>query len=336
MGSVIFEVTPRCNHDCVHCYAVWKNPGATLPAELGTDEVLRLLDRLLSQCEPVNVTLTGGEPLLRPDIPCIVEHLSGRWEVDVNLITNGSLLDGQRARELVRAGVSLFQISLLAAERELHNRITGSDSFDRVVEGMADLAEAGGEFITVFVATRHNAAHLQEMLELSFALGAVGTMVNRFNPGGAGGRRLEELMPGLAQLEQVFSVADSFAASYALAISTPIPVPPCVIDTAPYRHLEFVECAAGTENAYFALGPTGDLRPCNHSPTVLGNVMQEPLADLVAEERLRPFLEPMPDLCRRCAEVDSCRGGCRAAAEACYGSLCRLEPFVATFGRGPR
>ena len=50
-------------------------------------------------------------------------------------------------------------------------------------------------------------------------------------------------------------------------------MPPCLFDHARYGHLSFGFCAAGTERAYYTLDPLGNLRPCNQSPLILGNMV---------------------------------------------------------------
>jgi radical SAM protein with 4Fe4S-binding SPASM domain len=72
----------------------------------------------------------------------------------------------------------------------------------------------------------------------------------------------------------------------------------------------------------------GNLRPCNHTPTILGNLLEEPFADLVAADRMASFTAAVPDFCAVCRLRKTCQGGCKAAAQVCYGSLDAEEPFL--------
>ncbi len=72
----------------------------------------------------------------------------------------------------------------------------------------------------------------------------------------------------------------------------------------------------------------GNLRPRNHTPTILGNLLEESCADLIAPERMKEFVEAVPALCAPCALRDTCQGGCKAAAQVCYSSLTAEEPFL--------
>jgi radical SAM protein with 4Fe4S-binding SPASM domain len=72
----------------------------------------------------------------------------------------------------------------------------------------------------------------------------------------------------------------------------------------------------------------GNLRPCNHSPTILGNVLDEPIVDLLHSTTMRAFAAALPAVCQPCQWHATCRGGCRAAAESAYGTPTQIDPFV--------
>ena len=74
--------------------------------------------------------------------------------------------------------------------------------------------------------------------------------------------------------------------------------------------------------------PTGSVRPCNHTPTVIGNLFETPLKEMTRSEKLKTFMQARPDFCSGCKIEQDCQGGCKAAAEACYGSLHACEPFL--------
>ena len=333
LQSLIFEVTQRCNHACLHCYNVWQgeNPATDPPyprGEMETSRTRELLARALDQIDCSHVTLTGGEPLLRPDLPELVAFLWRRG-VRTTVISNGRLLDAAHIRALLEAGVDLFELPLLASRRELHDRLSGAaGAWDAVLNAMAELRLQQGQVVAAFVATRLNVDELDETLRLAFAFGARAVMLNRFNPGGRGRGALEALLPGLDQLRRALAAAEAVSVELGLPVACSIPLQPCLIDMALYPHLGFGFCAAGTERAYYALDPLGNLRPCNHSQLVLGNLFAEPFADLVAPERLEGFVRALPPFCTACARRAECQGGCKAAADACYGSLTAEEPFL--------
>jgi len=330
LQSLIFEVTQRCNHACLHCYNVWQGePKPHYPrGELDTERTLFLLGKALDEIDCHHVTLTGGEPLLRPDLYLLLDYLRGR-NVLATIITNGHLLTAERIPSLVARGVTLFEIPLLSHQRAVHDELSASPgAWDSVLSAMAHLRLHHGQFVAAFVATRLNIGHLYETIKLAFAFGARGLMFNRFNPGGRGHPRLRELLPTVEQVREALAVAESAVTEFGFPISCSIPIQPCLIDTRAYPHLGFGFCAAGSDRAYYTLDPLGNVRPCNHSTTILGNLFEESFASLISDERLAGFVRAYPDYCASCDQVATCQGGCKAAAQVCYGSLIEAEPFL--------
>jgi len=338
LQTLIFEVTQRCNHACLHCYNVWCPDAQGRPSdypqgELDTAETLALLNKALDETRCAHVTLTGGEPLLREDLGQILDLLYRR-DVRVTVISNGHLLDEPVVVDLLDRGVGLFELPLLSHRREVHDRLSGcAGAFDAALAAMARIRTHRGQFVAVYVATRHNLADLCETIQLAFAFGSRGMMLNRFNPGGRGRAHMEELLPSAQEMRDALAVADAASAEFSFPISCSIPLQPCLIDADDYPHLRFGFCAAGTERAYYTLDPLGNLRPCNHTSTVLGNLLEEPFGDLIAADgasasRMAAFVEASPPSCDPCTLRATCQGGCKAAAQVCYGSLSAEEPFL--------
>jgi radical SAM protein with 4Fe4S-binding SPASM domain len=333
LRSIIFETTQQCNHACLHCYNIWnqdhKNELNTYPTgQLDPYATLDLLQKALDETHCRHITLTGGEPLLRKDLPQILDLLRKR-EVSSTIISNGHLLDEPTVIDLLDRGAGLFELPLLSHRREMHDYLSGCPgAFDAVLSAMANIRYHRGQFVAVFVATKPNLPDLYDMIRLAFAFGTRGVMLNRFNPGGRGRKHLDELFPSVSEIQQALDIAEAASVEFNIPISCSIPIQPCLIDTAQYEHLGFGFCAAGTDRAYYTLDPLGNLRPCNHTTTILGNLLEEPFADLIAPERISDFVNAAPEFCNPCKLRSTCQGGCKAAAQVCYGSLYSEEPFL--------
>ena len=326
--SLIFEVTQRCNHTCLHCYNIWQGGGAYPRGELNTARTLNLLAKALDETVCSHVTLTGGEPLLRPDLPELLEFLQRR-HVQVTVISNGRLLNETNVRNLLERGVGLFELPLLSHRRETHDELSGAPgAWDALLSAMAEIRLQHGQVVAAFVATRKNIDHLYETIRLAFAFGARGLMFNRFNPGGRGRAHIEELLPTTAQVRHALEVAEAASVEFSLPISCSIPIQPCLIDTSRFPHLGFGYCAAGADRAYYTLDPLGNVRPCNHSDTILGNLFETSFAELVACDRMAAFQCAIPSFCASCSRREECQGGCKASAQVCYGALTAEEPFL--------
>lgn len=127
----------HCNQKCLHCYAAGQTLGET--PELTTDQWRELLEKLRRANIP-QVTFTGGEPTLRPDLPELVE--AAQWFV-TRLNTNGRLLTPELCRRLSEASLDSVQVTLYDARREVHNALVGAEGFDDTVQGIRNAAAAG-------------------------------------------------------------------------------------------------------------------------------------------------------------------------------------------------
>lgn len=320
----IFEVTARCNNRCLYCYNVWKREGAKAPADMPARDWLSILEKLRRESSVKLITLTGGEPFLRDDLPAIVAHVHSR-RIGVNLITNGTLLTERNVAATV-GGVTLFEMPLLSDRQEVHDRLVGEGAFDKVLEGMANVTAAGGKFAAVFVATELNMGDLAGACEMAIALGAGSILYNPFNPGGEGLRHLPDLPLPPAALKAHLETLEALAGQYGVPVHCGIPIIPCVLATSPYKRITFSFCPAGRNGAYYTIDPAGMLRMCNHSPTILGDFKKETLKSLKASAAAQRFCRTVPEKCEVCGMKDLCRGGCNAAAEQVYGTLEVKEP----------
>ena len=201
----------------------------------------------------------------------------------------------------------------------------------RVVDGALNLRRAGERFAVAFIATRLNYADLEKTLELAVALGAEGMMYNRMNVAAHNYVRLKELLPSLEMIRANLEVLDDFAARYSFPVSCSIPIQPCLIDTTAYSNIGFAFCPLAGEDSYFTVDPLGNLRVCNHSSFVLGNLLEHSFWSLYRRPYVDEFKTVMPASCHACpAEIrDRCHGGCKAAAAECFNSFADEEPFLA-------
>jgi cyclic pyranopterin phosphate synthase len=135
--SLRVSVTDKCNFRCRYCMPAegleW------LPREevLSFEEIARLV-RVLSAMGVDEVRLTGGEPLVRRDLPVLVSFLAGIPGVhDLSLTTNGVLLD-RLAGPLVEAGLRRLNVSLDSLSHVRFAEITRRDALDRVLTGLEE------------------------------------------------------------------------------------------------------------------------------------------------------------------------------------------------------
>jgi len=135
--SLRVSVTDKCNFRCRYCMPAEGLEWLDRAEVLSFEEIARLV-RVLAGMGVEEVRLTGGEPLVRRDLPLLVEMLAGTPGVaDLSLTTNGVLLD-RYAEPLVEAGLRRLNVSLDSLSHVRFAEITRRDALDRVLAGLEE------------------------------------------------------------------------------------------------------------------------------------------------------------------------------------------------------
>jgi heme d1 biosynthesis radical SAM protein NirJ len=159
---VIWNLIRRCNLTCKHCYSI--SADHEYEGELGTREVFAVMDDLKAFKVPVLI-LSGGEPLLRPDLFEIAERAKA-MRFYVGLSSNGTLVDAAMADRIAAAGFDYVGISLdgIGATHDKFRRLSGA--FDRSLDAVRQLRARGVKVGLRFTMTALNAHDLPPMLQL--------------------------------------------------------------------------------------------------------------------------------------------------------------------------
>ncbi len=327
---ISIELTPKCNNACLHCYNYWRKEGrvvsGTDSGTLSREEIRILINRVKESVPLRYVVLSGGEPLLRKDLPQILGDLVDDG-IQPTVITNGALLTDSLLAKLP-SGI-MFEVTLLGHNANLHDRLAGAKVFDKVVRNVSRINRHGSYLTTVFVATRYNALDIMNVYELALGVGAIGFMYNRVNLSSGMKSRARELMPPVQMLEESLSLTQEAVRQYGMPVFSSVPIPPCVLDLTKYPDLTFGWCPRGGTDSYYTIGCDGMLRPCNHSSLVLGDLREKSFKELVVGKKCRQFWSAVPQKCIECEHPlkDKCKGGCTAASKEFYGSQEFIDPF---------
>jgi AdoMet-dependent heme synthase len=298
------ELTPHCNNRCPGCsnlYAAARG-GRPLPAARWRAWLETFAP------EAVQLRLTGGEPTLHPEFFAILDAATG-YDARVTVFTNGRWADPPlMVRRLGgRPQLSGLLVSLHgpdAASHEAFSRAPGS--FGETVENIRRAVGAGIPVSLSTVLTRHNWDRTGDMATFGQELGAAHVAFNRY---------LGELRPELeaspAQLREAVASISRLAREGA-PLRFGVGIPQC------FTPNPSEGCLAGA--AYAALDPWGRLRPCSHSPTVIGSLEQYSLYDLWHSPAMDAWRGLLPAECPACAAFSVCHGGCRALQELRLGA----------------
>ena len=350
--AVSWNLTQRCNLVCAHCY-LSAAPGASADGELDTAACRRVMADIARVSPGTFLILTGGEPLLRPDIFELAA--AGRDHgFTVVLGTNGVLLRERQARSMRAHGVQGASLSLDSTDTGRHDRFRRlPGAWQGAVRATEHLRAEGLDFSLHMSVTDWNVDEIPGMIDLARELGA--RVLNFFFLVRTGrGAGLTDITP--AQYESILTAlarvqgagARPGAASAAdLRPEDPWSVPvgrsdgllirakcaphfrrilwaldPASPLLANYAH---GSCPAG--KYYCRITPTGDVTACPYMPVTAGNLRTTSFAELWETGRVFTDLREasLGGRCGRCEFREVC-GGCRCRAYATYGDYLAEDP----------
>ncbi len=327
-SDIYLHLTSQCNLRCVYCYA--QRPGD--PGGGGVSLPLDAAAKALRDAKELgvkNVFLTGGEPLLNPWAPRIME-LCRTLGFRTVLLTNGTVIDAKMAEIIVRY-CDQVTVSLDAAQPELHDRQRGTGTHGRVVESMKLLKEAGvREIVASAVITSVNQGEsYSRFVDFAHHIGA--DWVARQVYIAQGDERDGLFMPDFSAI-----FAELEASIDALVRG------PMTSGEGDEPLICRDRCGAGY--SVIAVDADGTVYPCQglvKPEFAAGSILAASLADVY---RRSPVLQGVRGItvadisgCGDCAFRHVCGGGCRALAYNVRGDLfasipeeyCRLNRILA-------
>ncbi len=346
---VFWNLTDRCNLACAHCYSR-SGPDCRNEAELSTAEALALIDDLAAAGVPL-ILFTGGEPLLREDLPDLARAAADRG-IRTALSTNGTLITADAARMIRECGIGYAGISLDAATPAIHDAFRNSTgAFDRALAGFARCREAGVRTGLRVTLTTENLDELEPLIDLAADLGASRFCLYWLVPTGRGGEAYERLQVGPEEVDTAltllyhkakttdpgsmeFLTVDAPQDCVHLLRSLERDGSPDAADARTLLQSTNGGCSAGLRVAN--IDPQGNVYPCQFArfPAFLvGNIREKPFSRLW-QETDNPVLSlfradalPLSGVCGTCTYRTLCGGGCRVRAYAATGDPRASDPF---------
>lgn len=297
---VQWMATARCPLRCPHCLA-WEE-GPPRP-ELTTPEALALVDQVAELGVP-EFLLTGGEPLVREDLPVVLDRLRERaasWSLNTAALPTGAV------RRAIERHPPAFAAVSLDGPREVHDAFRGrAGAFDEALAALAFFRSLGVRTAAGTTVTRANLASLERTAALVADSGASSWGIHLLFPEGRAAtrpdlfptrRQLARLMRFVARLRPRFPV--SFADEFGWCG-----------DWEPLLRDGPQTCGAGRLQCVVL--PDGELVPCTTTDrtTSAGNLRDRPLAELWRDGFAALRVRRPRGRCRSCAHFPACGGGC--------------------------
>ena len=336
---IAWEITRRCNLRCVHCRSSSQLEVEGHP-DFSLDEAKRVLDDIRSYASPV-VVLSGGEPLLRPDVFDIARYGTALG-LRMCLATNGSLVTADTCRQITESGIRMVSLSLDGSTAAVHDDFRNQPgAFDGVMNAIRLFNAHNIDFLVNSSFTKRNQDEAPKIHQLVKSLGATAWYLFMIVPTGRGEEIMAELIPpdeyeamlnwhyDMEKEEDELLVRPTCAPQYYRVVLQRAKEEG---EKFKRRTLKFSTggskgCLAG--QLICMIDVDGNVLPCSYFPLPAGNIRTQSFREIWEESPL--FLEMRDfagykDHCGRCEYLNVC-GGCRARAWAVTGDYLAGEPF---------
>lgn len=324
--SLQWELTPWCNHNCIHCYNFWRQN--RIPLQLAEQAVLmhtRTVEEIVAN-KVFHVTVTGGEPLavlsrLKSQVSSLTEA-----GVDLSLNSNLTLLNSNKVELLRELGFKSILTSLIASDATLNDHLAQTPgAFDKTIAGIK-LAIASGFPVAInMVISKPNLQYLDATAKLAKELGAVAfTATKASAPSNCPDFSAYQL--DINELQQMFINLLEASKKYDIEVDSLEHYPSCLMpedDT--LTKFGVRKCSAGKTGC--TIGFDGLIRPCSHASDTYGYI-GDGLATAWQNMGEWRDLSLIPSNCQTCPAYSKiCSAGCRVEAKSATGTLSGTDPY---------
>ncbi|MBQ2397041.1 MAG: radical SAM protein [Bacteroidales bacterium] len=329
--AAVLELTYRCNHKCLFCSCPWYAPNSSYPVktELDINQWKQAISRLYDSGVEV-FSISGGEAILKEGFEEILLHIREEgnergFNNVITLISNGLAMKEEYLHLFKELNVH-FSMSLPGYTTFKDH--TGVDNAEGVLSWFRKAKEIGLNPTVNVTVTKINYHELFETISLGLINGASNILLNRFLPGGRGLSYMDRLKLNNEQLNGMLDVAEEVLELSNRRGSVGTEFPYCVIKKpGKYKRINIgMKCAAA--KMFFVIGPAGEVRTCNHSPKIVGNVFNE---DIISDiDYWNDFAQSnyKPQQCKSCEEITNCDCGCREVANILFNNYKEIDPCI--------
>ncbi len=234
--SISLSVTHRCNLNCHHCSYSAVGP-MDKTEEMNTEQVISTLDNIIN-CNPHNIVITGGEPLIREDFVEFSDYLGEHYKGEKALMTNATLIGSKNIDCIIRNYTSL-DISMDGVDEATCATIRGKGVYASVIKAIRELQRNGMKKISLSMVLTGNNVHLKDrFLDLCAEL-QVKALPREFIAIGRGKENFDYLNRDEKREHRIVSYA---------------------IENVEMLDLRACCCAAGVGEIF--IEPNGDIYPC--------------------------------------------------------------------------
>jgi radical SAM protein with 4Fe4S-binding SPASM domain len=304
---VYLACTRACNFRCRHCFSSSGNPYAN---ELTTNEITDLIDDL-ADLGCFKLSLGGGEPLVRRDLPAIIGRANARG-VAVEISTNGVAATPAVVKTLKDLRIHRFKVSMDGASEEIYDAIRGEPgAFQAARQGIENLKELQAPISLRHVLMKPNAGHLPELIALAEELQVDQISIANIMPAGRAAEN-PDLLLDWQESNRLWDEAIAIRNSTKVDVVIPLHVP----FRAGKRLYNGFGCDCGRLQCH--VDARGEVTPSGllNGTLSAGNIRQGSFKEIWLSGNGFTQLRNLPGngRCTACQHYAGCRGGCRASA----------------------
>lgn len=302
-------VTYRCNNRCQFCYAGCDSAGGRLDCpDLDCSALKRIIEIFKHQAKIPFFSFTGGEPLLRRDLEELISYARDLG-LKTNLVSNGRLINAQRARDLASAGLGSAQISVEAPSAEIHDEVCGvRGAFAQTTAGIKYLQDAGIEVQSNTTNFQKNKHCVADMPRFGKSLGMSRMAFNMFIPTERSPQNDALFIP-YSEMPPLIDAIRKGCYEAGVTFLWYSPMPMGIYNTLA-RGLGNKNCAAC--DGLISVDPQGNVLPCSSWDEGVGNLLEQGFEKTWFGKRAQFIKQKCfaQAVCRECSAFVACQGAC--------------------------
>lgn len=324
--NVIWYVTKKCNLHCQHCFL---EGGTKALRELSEKEAKKLIDEL-GNLRILYLSMSGGEPFLREDLFELIDHAAS-YGMRVDIASNGTLIDKETVRRLVRSRVFQVQVSIDGSE-QVHNLFRENCRAHKAsVKAVRRMLDEGIMVSISHTVRKGLVSEAEKVIDWAVAMQCAGVKIIPFYPVGRGKKIAAQYVLTKEDISQLYAMIEEKRKAVPLGFQIYTEMGYMKAPAGSNNKGNFMYCPAGKET--LAVYPDGTLYPCPFlTGFAVGKWPEDSLENVWFHSPdlalLRRFnAEEVDGKCGQCLYKTLCGGGCRAFAHYFGSAIDSFDPY---------
>ncbi len=311
---VHIDITNNCNLNCLHCRVLDNYKELNLSYNLDFEVIKKVLKEIKELGSVEWISIGGGEPTIRQDLLNIIKF-SSNLGFKTLLVTNGTLIDKNKVRELESAGLTRVQVSIDGVNKETHEKIRGKNSFKRAMNSIIYFLNSRIETTIRIVINKINYKEINDFIKYFAKIGVPSISIRRFVSVGNSLKNFNDLFIDSNVYYQILKEAILLGKKLGVKITSGDPL--FLVVKTDLKELNPKGCIGGCTIGitYLYISYDGKIKPCPMLDISLGDIKKDNLRKVWENSTFYNKIRnrKITGKCGECKYKWIC-GGCRANA----------------------